>query len=339
MRRYKRHQDSLPDIAYLDEIQNDTSLDPDLHPALRDDMLRLIFCCCHPALSMEARVALALRIVCGLDTKQIADAFIVPESTMAQRLVRAKQKISNAGIGWRIPEKDELDKRINTVLSVIYLVFNEAYTRPPNPAELQTNLAETALRMGRNLVSLLPKKGQVQALLSLMLLQHSRRRARYDANGDLILLELQNRSLWDQANIAEGKALVHHLFATDQGNTSYAIQAAIAAMHADAGASDDTDWNEICSLYEYLMDIDDSDVVQLNYAVALAERDGPAVALIKIDQLIDKGKLTRYHLLYATQANFLRRVGKMEDANIAYQRALELASNEADRRFLRKQLH
>jgi len=339
MRRKKHHRQTLPDIAYLNEIQSGPEVDTDLHPALRDDMLRLIFCCCHPALSMEARVALALRIVCGLETQSIADAFIVPEATMAQRLVRAKQKISNAGIGWRIPEKAELDERTNAVLAVIYLVFNKAWSQPANPDAMQCDLAETAIQMGRNLVTLLPGSTQTQALLALMLLQHSRRRARFDGNGDTVLLEFQDRSLWDRANIAEGKALVHHLFDIGQGNSSYAIQAAIAAMHSDAVSSDNTDWTEICTLYEYLMDIDDSDVVQLNYAVALCERDGPVAALRKIDQLLARGKLENYHLLHSTQANFLRRNGQMEQANAAYKRALELASNETDRKFLRKQLH
>lgn len=343
MRRTKLHQESLPDVTYLYELQSngdtDMSVDTDLHPALRDDMLRLIFCCCHPALNLNARVALALKIVCGLETADIARAFIVPEATMAQRLVRAKQKIQKAGIAWHIPDAAEIDARIDAVLSVIYLVFNEGYSKQQHSIAISKSLTEEAIGMGRNLASLLPHKSKIQALLALMLLQHSRRDARFDAAGDIILLRNQDRSLWNRAAISEGKALIHHVFGIGEGNSGYAIQAAIAAIHADAESVDTTDWNEIVKLYEHLIKLDSSPVVALNHAVALAECDGPDAGLKMLECLIADGQLNQYHLFHATHANFLRRAGRSEEANLAYRHAIALAHNESDRRFLKKQLN
>lgn len=343
MRRNKLHQQSLPDIGYQQEIKNenhfDMDTDSDLHPTLHDDMLRLIFCCCHPALNLDARVALALKIVCGLELADIARAFIVPEKTMAQRLVRAKQKIRTSGIAWRIPDSEDIDSRIDSVMTVIYLVFNEAYSRQPEPTRTRTDLAEEAIRMGKGLIKMLPQKSQIQALVALMLLQHSRRNARYNSNGDLVLLADQDRGLWDEANIKEGKALIHHVFSIGEGNSVYAIQAAIAALHADVSSPDETDWSEIASLYDFLSALDDSPVIALNHAVAVAERDGAAAGLAKIEVIIKQGALENYHLLHATHANFLRKLGQTEQADAVYRRAIELANNESDKRFLKNQLN
>ena len=304
--------------------------------SVADDQLRLIFTCCHPALAPEAQVALTLREVCGLTTEEIARAFLTPPSTLAQRIVRAKAKIRDAKIPYEVPPRAELPDRLETVLRVIYLVFNEGYTASSGAQVTRHDLSTEAIRLGRLLTELLPEP-EAQGLLALMLLHDSRRTARMSPEGDLILLEHQDRSLWNRAQIEEGARLVREALAS--GNSGpYAIQAAIAAVHAEAPTAEATDWNEIVGLYDVLMTMAPSPVVELNRAVAIAMRDGPGPGLAIVDAILARGELREYRLAYAVRAELCRRLGRTSDARAAFERALALTKQEPERRFLERRL-
>ena len=314
---------------------------PDATPAHEepvDDRLRLIFTCCHPSLAIEAQVALTLRTLGGLETEEIARAFLVPAATMAQRLVRAKAKIRQAGIPYRVPDPDELPARLDAVLAVIYLVFNEGYAASSGSSPVRREICEEAIRLGRLLVELMPA-AEARALLALMLLSDARRDARVGAgaDGEVILLEDQDRSRWDRAAIREGLALIDGtLRAAFPG--PYALQAAIAGVHAQSERADETDWVQIVGLYTLLAELYPSPVVSLNHAVAIAMATGPAEGLRRIDALAATGVLADYHLLSAARADLLRRLGRFAEAAAAYRQALALASNQSDRRFLQRRL-
>jgi RNA polymerase sigma-70 factor (ECF subfamily) len=302
-----------------------------------DDRLRLIFTCCHPALAPEAQVALTLRTLCGLETDEIARAFLVPTATMAQRLVRAKRKISVAGIPYKVPETTEMAERLDAVLTVIYLVFNEGYAATGGTL-VRGDLCAEAIRLGRLVRSLTGPSppAEVTALLALMLLQDARREARVDPSGGLVVLEEQDRSLWDRRQIAEALPLVEE--ALRGGPGPYALQAAIAALHCQAERAEDTDWPQILSLYNLLQRSQPSAVVSLNRAVAVAMVFGPQAGLEIVEALAEAGDLAGYHLLHAARADLMRRLGRPADAAESYRRALELATNESERRFLDRRL-
>ncbi len=301
-----------------------------------DDRLRLIFTCCHPSLAPEARVALTLREVCGLTTEEIARAFLVTPSTLAQRIVRAKTKIRETKIPYEVPTPEELPERLGAVLHVVYLVFNEGYSAASGTDVTRAELTCEAIRLGRLLTELQPDP-EVIGLLSLMLLQESRRAARTSPTGELILLENQDRSLWNRVEIAEGislltKALESHHFG------SYTLQAAIAAVHAEADSIDTTDWRQIVVLYDRLFSIQPSPVVLLNRAVAIAMRDGPEVGLTHINALLEQGELTNYHLAYSARADMFRRLGRTVEARSSYEKALALTQQEPERQFLQERI-
>lgn len=303
-----------------------------------DDLLRLIFTCCHPALALEAQVALTLRTVGGLETDEIARAFLVPPATMAQRLVRAKRKIRDAGIPYMVPDTSDMPERLDAVLTVIYLVFNEGYVATRGEALLRTNLCAEAIRLGRLVRDLMAPQPPAEAtgLLALMLLQDSRREARLDQARDLVVLEEQDRSRWDQRQIAEALPLVEE--ALRGGAGPFSLQAAIAALHCQAARAEDTDWPQIVRLYDVLERVQPSPVVSLNRAVAVAMMDGPRRGLELIDTLAAAGDLDGYHLLHAARADLLRRVGSLEEAAKSYTRALALVTNDSERRFLQRRL-
>ena len=303
---------------------------------LEDDRLRLIFTCCHPALALDAQVALTLREVCGLTTEEIARAYLTPASTLAQRIVRAKGKIRDARIPYQVPEAAELPERLDAVLRVVYLVFNEGYAASSGVLVTRGDLSGEAVRLGRLMVELLPEP-EVLGLLSLMLLHNSRRAARTSASGDLILLEDQDRSLWNRAEILEGSRLVERALRMRPPGP-YAIQAAIAALHAEAGSTADTDWDEVVGLYDLLLQTAPSPVIELNRAVAVAMRDGPEAGLQIIDDLLDRGDLGEYRFAHAARADMCRRLGRHLDARASYARALELTKQEPERRFLERRL-
>jgi RNA polymerase sigma-70 factor, ECF subfamily len=303
-----------------------------------DERLRLIFTCCHPALAPEAQVALTLRTLCGLETDEIARAFLVPPATMAQRLVRAKRKIRDAGIPYIVPGTSDVSERLDAVLAVIYLVFNEGYAATREGPLVRTDLCAEAIRLGRLVRMLMGPQppAEATALVALMLLQDARRDARLDEAGDLVILEEQDRSRWDQAQIAEALPLVVEAFRG--GPSQFALQAAIAALHCQAARSDDTDWPQILRLYDLLERVQPSPIVSLNRAVAVAMVEGPRAALAIVDSLAASGDLDGYHLLHAARADLLRRAGASADAAESYARALALVTNGSERRFLERRL-
>ena len=304
--------------------------------AVEDDRLRLIFTCCHPALPPDAQIALTLREVCGLTTEEIARAFLTTPSTIAQRIVRAKTKIRVAKIPYQVPSRTELPERLDAALHVIYLVFNEGYAASSGATLIRTDLSGEAIRLGRLLVELLPEP-EGMGLLALMLLHESRRAARTSADGDLVLLDDQDRSLWNREQIGEGCALVERALSSRRFGP-YTLQAAIAAVHAEAPTAADTDWRQIVGLYDVLMRADSSPVVELNRAAAVAMRDGPAAGLAQIDAILARGDLADYALAHSARAELARRLGRTAEARAAYERALALTKQEPQRRFLERRL-
>jgi RNA polymerase sigma-70 factor (ECF subfamily) len=303
---------------------------------LEDDRLRLMFTCCHPALTPDAQVALTLREICGLTTEEIGRAFLTSASTVAQRIVRAKNKIRDARIPYRVPSRAELPDRLETVLHVIYLVFNEGYSASSGDSVTRADLSGEAIRLARLLVELLPDP-EVEGLLALMLLHDSRRLARATPDGELVLLDDQDRALWNREQIAEGLERVRRALASRRFGP-FAVQAAIAAVHAAADTAAATDWREIVALYDVLLRIEPSPVVELNRAVAVAMRDGPEAGLALVDAILARGELDAYHFAHAARADLCRRLGRTSDARAAYARALELARQESERRFLERRL-
>ena len=304
--------------------------------SVEDDRLRLIFTCCHPALSPDAQVAMTLREVCGLTTEEVARAFLSSPPTVAQRIVRAKAKIRNARIPYEVPSPNDLPDRLDAVLRVVYLVFNEGYCASSGASVTRHDVSGEAIRLGRLLLELLPEP-EVAGLLALMLLQESRRAARTSPSGDLVLLEDQDRSLWSREYIKEGLALVQRALSSRRFGP-YTLQAAIAAVHAQASSAAATDWTQIVGLYDVLMRAEPSPVVDLNRAVAVAMRDGPSAGLALIDAILGRGDLSDYHLVHAARADLCRRLGRTAEARASYERALSLAQQEPERRFLERRL-
>lgn len=334
--------DAIRKRARFDASQAEiiSRFDSDSSPAdeeeLQDDRLRLVFTCCHPALPPDAQVALTLREVCGLTTEEIARAFFVTPTTIAQRIVRAKSKIRDARIPYQVPELPDLPERLDVVLHVIYLVFNEGYSASAGASLTRADLSAEAIRLGRLIVELLPEP-EAQGLLALMLLHESRRAARTSTDGGLVLLDEQDRSLWDRRLIAEGSTLVERAI-TSRRFGGFTLQAAIAAVHAEAATASETDWAEIVGLYDVLRRADPSPIVELNRAAAIAMRDGPAAGLALIDALLARGELADYHIAHSARADLCRRLGRVDDARASYTRAVSLAKQEPERRFLEKRL-
>jgi RNA polymerase sigma-70 factor (ECF subfamily) len=327
------HLEDRPDIA-LALADQAPALDE--KEELEDDRLRLVFTCCHPALASDAQVALTLREVCGLATEEIAAAFLTPAPTIAQRIVRAKAKIRDANIPYQVPSREELPARLDSVLRVVYLVFNEGYSASSGETATRADLSGEAIRLGRLIVELIAEP-EAQGLLALMLLHESRRETRATPAGELILLDEQDRSRWDRDFIAEGVALVSAALAS-QRIGPYSIQAAIAAVHAEAPSAAATDWREIVGLYDLLLRLTPSPIVALNRTVAIAMRDGPEAGLVVLDELMAGGELNGYQLAYAARADFCRRLGRNAEAREAYRRAIELTAQVPARRFLEKRL-
>jgi len=332
LRRRARFDASLSQLAL--QLEGQLQASPADQESVEDDRLRLIFTCCHPALTADAQVALTLREVCDLTTEEIARAFLTTPSTVAQRIVRAKNKIRDAHIPYEVPSHAELAERLEAVLRVVYLVFNEGYFATSGDELTRSDLSSEAIRLGRLLVDLLPEP-EVVGLLALMLLIESRRPARLSANGEPVLLDQQDRSLWDRSLIREGEALVEQALRSG-GYGVYSVQAAIAAVHAEAANAMDTDWAQIVGLYDVLARLGNSPVVELNRAVAVAMLDGPEAGLSLIDGLLAAGELEDYHLAWSAKADLCRRLGRIEDARAAYIKAIELSRQSVDRQFLER---
>jgi RNA polymerase sigma-70 factor (ECF subfamily) len=335
MRRHKRLQPLPDDIEkrFVADAADTAALDKE---SVEDDRLRLIFTCCHPALAPDTQVAMTLREVCGLTTEEVARAFLTPPPTVAQRIVRAKSKIRNARIPYEVPSEADLPDRLDAVLRVVYLVFNEGYSASSGASLTRHDVSSEAIRLGRLLLELLPEP-EVIGLLALMLLQESRRAARTSRSGDIVLLEDQDRSLWNRDYIREGLALVERALASQRFGP-YTLQAAIAAVHTEAPSAAATDWTQIVGLYDVLLRAEPSPVVELNRAVALAMRDGPTEGLSLIDAILARGDLKNYHLAHAARADLCRRLGRTAEARASYEQALKLSQQEPERRFLERRL-
>jgi RNA polymerase sigma-70 factor (ECF subfamily) len=327
------HLEDRPDVS---ETLADQAPAFDEREELEDDRLRLVFTCCHPAIAPDAQVALTLREVCGLATEEIAAAYLTPAPTIAQRIVRAKAKIRDANIPYQVPSREQLPARLESVLRVVYLVFNEGYSASSGESATRADLSGEAIRLGRLIVELAPEP-EARGLLALMLLHESRRETRATPDGELILLDEQDRSLWNRALIDEGSGLVRAALST-QRIGPYSVQAAIVAVHAEAPSAADTDWREIVGLYDLLMRMTPSPIIALNRSVAIAMRDGPEAGLAQLDQLLGEGELEGYQLAHAARADFCRRLGRNEEARDAYQRAIKLTCQGPARRFLEKRL-
>lgn len=335
IRRRARFQDLQPELVRrVDSIHDANRAQAD--EEIEDDRLRLIFTCCHPAIDPSVQTPLTLREVCGLTTEEIAHAFLTSPATMAQRIVRGKAKIRDANIPFAIPAREELPERLDAVLAVIYLVYNEGYSASAGQTLLRTDLADEAMRLARLVLALLPDP-EVRGLLALMLLHESRRSARISADGDIVLLEDQDRSLWNRELIAEGKRLVEQAFAAQTVGV-YSVQAAISAVHADAASAAATDWSQIVALYDVLLQAGPSPIVELNRAVAVAMRDGPAAGLAIIDGILGRGDLAGYHLAHSARGELLRRMGENPSAVEAFERALSLAKQEPEMRLITRRL-
>lgn len=335
IRRRARFGDLQPDLLQLIEEIEEHNLSL-AERDIEDDQLRLIFTCCHPAIDPKIQVPLTLREVCGLSTEEIASAFLVSPSTMAQRIVRGKAKIRDANIPFAIPDLPELPERLDAVLSVIYLVFNEGYSASSGASLTRTELSNEAIRLARLVLTLL-NDPEVIGLLALMLLHESRREARSDENGDIVLLENQDRSRWKRELIDEGQTLVQTALASRRFGF-YTLQAAIAAVHANAARPEDTDWNQIVALYTVLLQVENSPVIELNRAVAIAMRDGPEAGLLIVEDLLHRGELKDYHLCHSAYAELLKRAGRREEAIAAFEKALGMASQAPEQRILQKKL-
>lgn len=334
MRRMSRFESS-PEVLGA-AVAPEWSIEEIDEKEFRDDQLRLVFTCCHPALPPATRVAMTLREICGLTTEEVASALLSTPTTIAQRIVRGKAKIREERIPYRVPSRRELPERLESVLSVLYLVFNEGYSASRGSAAIRRELTATAIHLTRTLAGLLPDP-EVLGLLALMLLHDSRRDARTDADGDLILIDEQDRSLWNRAGIAEGTALVERALAAPAVGR-YSLQAAIAVLHATAPSAAETDWAEIVRFYDLLVQAAPSPVTELNRAVAVAMRDSPAAGLLQVDAILERGELHDYHLAHAARADLCRRLGRVDEARASYERALALAEQEPERRFLERRL-